>query len=233
ALERSRQETAKGLMSEDARDGSRTIYREQVVPLATELQAIAAKGRSAVDGSDLAGVEADKAAAAREEREMVIVAVLALIIALVVAVWITRSVTSGVRVLLVHVGEIVSNSTAELRRGLQALAKGDLTQEIHAPAPRIADPAGDEIGQLGTRFNELAEATDASLAASEEMRGALNGLLSDVSESAELVAATSQQVAATSDEGGRAVGEIAAAITDVAEGSERQLRMIESTRDAV
>ena len=233
ALEASRRETAKGLLTEDARTGSRTLYREQVVPLATQLQKIAAQGRSAVDGSDLAGVEADKAKAAQEEREMVIVAVLALLVALVVATWITRSVTSGVRVLLGHVGEIVSTSTAELRRGMQALAKGDLTQEIHAPAPRIENPAGDEIGQLGARFNELAEATDESLQAYEDMRGALNGLLSDVSQSAELVAATAEEVAATSDEGGRAVGEIAAAITDVADGSERQLRMIESTRDAV
>jgi methyl-accepting chemotaxis protein len=80
---------------------------------------------------------------------MVIVAILALIIAFAIAAWITRSVTSGVRVLLGHVGEIDSTSTAELRRGLQALAQGDLTQEIHAPAPRIEDPAGDEIGQLG------------------------------------------------------------------------------------
>ena len=40
-------------------------------------------------------------------------------------------------------------------------------------------------------------------------------------------------MASTSDEAGRAVGEIAAAVTDVAHGAERQVRMVESTRGAV
>jgi methyl-accepting chemotaxis protein len=40
-------------------------------------------------------------------------------------------------------------------------------------------------------------------------------------------------MASTSEETGRAVGEIASAISDVAQGAERQVRMVESTRSAV
>ena len=40
-------------------------------------------------------------------------------------------------------------------------------------------------------------------------------------------------MASTSEEAGRAVGEIASAVSDVAQGAERQVRMVESTRDAV
>ncbi|WP_157591956.1 methyl-accepting chemotaxis protein [Solirubrobacter soli] len=40
-------------------------------------------------------------------------------------------------------------------------------------------------------------------------------------------------MASTSEEAGRAVGEIASAVTDVAQGAERQIRMVESARDAV
>ncbi len=164
---------------------------------------------------------------------MIIVGIVALLLAFIVAFWITRSVTGGVRVLLGRMNDLSTGSSAELRRGLTALAAGDLTQQISARAPRVEDPAGDEIGQLGSRFNELGEATDASLDAYEEMRSALNLLLTDVSNTAGQVAATSEEMAATSDESGRAVGEIATAVGDVASGVERQLRMIESTREAV
>ena len=40
-------------------------------------------------------------------------------------------------------------------------------------------------------------------------------------------------MASTSEEAGRAVDEIASAVTDVAQGAERQVRMVESTREAV
>jgi methyl-accepting chemotaxis protein len=40
-------------------------------------------------------------------------------------------------------------------------------------------------------------------------------------------------MAATSEEAGSAVGEIAAAVADVAQGAERQVRMVESTRHAI
>ena len=49
---------------------------------------------------------------------------------------------------------------------------------------------------------------------------------------AQTVAAASQQMASTSDEAGRAVGEIANAVGEVASGAERQVRMVESTREA-
>ncbi len=39
-------------------------------------------------------------------------------------------------------------------------------------------------------------------------------------------------MASTSEEAGRAVGEIAHAVTDVATGAERQVRMVSDTREA-
>ena len=40
-------------------------------------------------------------------------------------------------------------------------------------------------------------------------------------------------MASTSDEAGRAAGEIAGAVGEVAQGAERQVRIVESTREAV
>ena len=61
----------------------------------------------------------------------------------------------------------------------------------------------------------------------------LRRLVGDVTDSAGTSTRRRARWRSTSDETGRAVGEIAAAVGDVAQGAERQVRMVESTREAV
>ena len=60
----------------------------------------------------------------------------------------------------------------------------------------------------------------------------LRDLVGKVSTTATALSASSVQMATTSQEAGRAVGEIASAVSDVAQGAERQVRVVESARDA-
>ena len=53
-----------------------------------------------------------------------------------------------------------------------------------------------------------------------------------MSGSADQVSTASQEMAATSEETGRATNEIAHAVGDVAQGAERQVRMVETARAA-
>jgi methyl-accepting chemotaxis protein len=89
------------------------------------------------------------------------------------------------------------------------VSEGDLTVEVQPRSERDA---------LGVAFARLGEN--------------LRGIVSDVTDGAGRLAASSEQMAATSDESGRAVGEIASAVTDVAQGAERQVRMVEAARNA-
>jgi methyl-accepting chemotaxis protein len=90
------------------------------------------------------------------------------------------------------------------------IADGDLTVDVQPRSER--DVLGNALGRMARN---------------------LRSLVGSVTDSADALSSASEQMAATSEEAGRAVGEIAAAVTDVAQGAERQVRMVESTKAAV
>jgi methyl-accepting chemotaxis protein len=99
--------------------------------------------------------------------------------------------------------EDVVGSFRELAIAAGAVADGDLTVTV---TPRS------EQDTLGKAFAAMVER--------------LRTLVDRISRSARDVSTASVQMAATSDEAGRAVGEIASAVTDVATGAERQVRAL-------
>jgi methyl-accepting chemotaxis protein len=91
----------------------------------------------------------------------------------------------------------------------ERVAAGDLTAEV---TPKS------EADLLGHSFARLVRE--------------LRGILGDVTGTAGTLSSASQQMAATSEDTGRGVGEIAAAITEVATGAERQVRQVDAIRTA-
>ena len=120
-----------------------------------------------------------------------------------------------------------------LSNALDAVADGDLTQALTPRTTPIEVKTADELGRLSATFNAMLGKAQHSIEAYNTMREGLSSAITEVSAGAGTVASASQQMASTSDEAGRAVGEIANAVGDVAQGAERQVRMVESTRDAV
>jgi methyl-accepting chemotaxis protein len=228
AVKLSRAETVKNV---EERDGSRGVYTSEVLPRVAGVEqaghALNAALTHEVDGD----MQTRTAAAKSHVREIVLLAIIALLLAIVVAVWITLGITRRVRLLLERMATLSGHCVTELQKGLRAMSEGDLTYEVEPVTPLIDDPASDEIGQLQSQFNEVRNNTVASVEAFNATRAALSQLIGDVSLSAGTVSSASQQMAATSDEAGRAVGEIAQAVTDVAQGAERQVRMVETTRE--
>jgi methyl-accepting chemotaxis protein len=121
---------------------------------------------------------------------------------------------------------------ADLQKGLRLVATGDLTFEVVPVTPPLEDLGTDEIGQIAASVNAIRESTQDSVAAYNETRASLNGIIGEVAGAAKLLSASSQEMATTSDEAGRAIGEIAHAVSDVATGAERQARMADRTRES-
>ena len=136
----------------------------------------------------------------------------------------------------------------EVQHVAEAIAKGDIEQSI-------AVHGHDEIGAMAGAFGSVIDylrrlATEARLVAGGDLtttfepaseRDVLGVAFADLAESMRRMvgeiqvasagfSSTSQQMAANSEETGRAVGEIAGAITEVAAGAERQVRMVEQPR---
>jgi methyl-accepting chemotaxis protein len=223
----SREETVKAV---EERDGSRNAYLERVAPaLETMSVRLGEVEKILIEDTEDAGHEAE-AGAASGERTILAVGLFAVLLAVGLAVFITRSVTRPVARILVALTALQERAIAGLQNGLKALAGGDLTVAVDRETPAIGITSTDEIGQVARTVDEIGEATIASVDQYNATRGALSDIVGQISGTAGSLSAASQQMASTSDEAGRAVGEIAHAVGDVAQGAERQVRMVESTK---
>ncbi|MBI5103989.1 MAG: methyl-accepting chemotaxis protein [Solirubrobacterales bacterium] len=227
ALALSRKET---IAQAEERDGSRTTYLEQYLPAQKKLAAATEQLRKAV-AADLAASTAGIGDKARSgQRVLLLVGAVALLLALALAVVITRSVTVPTRRLVASLRTVQEQDLTALDAGLQAMARGDLTHRVEPVTEPIGDSARDEVGEAARVVDEVIEQSHASLEAYEQMRTELGDLLGGVRRSATGVTQASAQMAATSQESGRAIGEIASAMTDLARGSERQIAAVDEVR---
>jgi methyl-accepting chemotaxis protein len=124
-----------------------------------------------------------------------------------------------------------------LGEGLAAVAEGDLTVDAHAVTTPLTAAPGDQIGELGEVFNVMLGQAQGGLQSYNAMRVRLNErmgtMVGEIGTLAGQVAASSQELSASAQQTGVAIGEIATAVGTVAEGAERQVNLIETTREAV
>ena len=165
------------------------------------------------------------------KRTIIIVAIVALLLAGACAVLITRGITRGVAAILERLGSLRDNDTTDLAAGLAAVAGSDLTRDVTDDG-RDREPGRNGVGRVAD-VNEIVANTSASIDAYNEMREQLADLVGELSQSAGTRLVRFAADGRDLEEAGRAVGEIASAVSDVAQGAERQVRMVESTRAAV
>jgi methyl-accepting chemotaxis protein len=166
---------------------------------------------------------------------LIVLGLVAVLIALAIALLLSRSIVSGVRQVLtaadgIAEGDIDQDVTVSSKDevGQMAAAFGRLVayvREMAGTADRIAQ------GDLTQKIEPRSE-KDVLGVAFRDMQENLSSLVGSVSTSAQNLSAASQEMASNSEEAGRAVGEIAQAVSDVAEGAERQVRSVEAAQAA-
>jgi methyl-accepting chemotaxis protein len=224
AVAASRQET---IDRAEERDGSRMIYTDRIVPLLdSHLLPAVEKLQDAIAADTRADVAAAADRAGAGQTQLLAVGVAALLLAIALAVLITRSVTVPVRALAARLRSVQERDLTALQSGVQALAAGDLTVAVSPATEPLGDRGRDEVGQAARTVDAVVDQARASIAAYEQTRAELGALLGGVTRSARGVADASSQMARSSEEAGRAVTEITAAITDLAQGSERQIGVV-------
>ncbi|UUY02666.1 methyl-accepting chemotaxis protein [Svornostia abyssi] len=180
---------------------------------------------------DLVTEAADiRAAATRDVRLYALLVLAAIAAGLGIAFVVARQLRRAVATVLDRLRTLSGEDVPSVARGITAMADGDLTVTAQASTAPIARPGRDEIGQIGSAVNDIADGTGQMAHAYNETRATLASMLEQVSATAQTVSSSSQEMAATSQEAGTATGEIAHAITDMAHGAERQVRMVESAR---
>jgi methyl-accepting chemotaxis protein len=167
--------------------------------------------------------------------QLIVVALISLLLAAAVALFLSRQITSGVGQMMraaegISEGDVEQSVTLDSKDELGRMAGAfrrmiDYLKDMAGAADRVA--AGDLTVEVAPRSER-----DALGTAYGEMQNNLSSLIGEVAGNANTVASASQQMASTSDEAGRAVGEIANAVGDVAQGAERQVRMVEAARES-
>ena len=227
ALALSRQETVNNV---EERDGSRDLYVKTFIPLAARQAAALRAVDEAVHKSAGEAVAEAKSSASAGQRLIAIVGAGALLLAAGLAFWVIRSITRPIAALRARFETLDEQDLEQLSGALKATSDGDLTREVRSVTRRVDVTSHDELGELSERFNGMLDKTHSSIDAYNAMRAQLGQLISQVTSNAGSVSAASKQMASTSSEGGRAVDEIAHAVGDVAQGAERQARMVETIR---
>jgi methyl-accepting chemotaxis protein len=230
AIAQSRKETVANV---EERDGSRTTYTDKVVPALAAFEAADHKLVNQLKADNAKALADTAAKASSGQRTIWIVVILALVLSAAMAYVITRSITRPVALLVERLQSVTSNCLASLGRGLEAVARGDLTVGAEPGTEKIGSTARDEIGVASASVDELVDGARDSIAAYETTRANLGEMLGQVSRNAQDVSAASQQVASGSEESGRAMSEITHAVTEVAGGAERQVRMVASASESV
>ncbi len=174
-----------------------------------------------------------RAAQTNGEMVEIILAAVALLIAGLIGLLMTRGIKRSVRPVLERLKSLNDHCAADLRDALGRMAEGDMTYDIQPVTPPIEHVGSDEIGQIAAAVNGIRERLIASIHAYNAGRESLQGMIGSVAETAVTVGSSSEQMASTSEEGGRANGEIARAVDEIAQGAERQAQMIEQAKGAV
>jgi methyl-accepting chemotaxis protein len=158
--------------------------------------------------------------------------VLALIVASLMAVLITRYVSGGLAPLLDRLQSLRDRDSADLRGGLEAMANGDLTRTVECTTERIEITDRAEIGAACAAVNEIRDATAASIDSYNAMRRELDRAIGQVADASRTIATTSAELAATSHQASRAVEQTRLGIGQVADGAAQQARMIDQANVA-
>jgi methyl-accepting chemotaxis protein len=201
----------------------------QETSYAASLKAVNALVDSMRDDAKAADAHITAVHSSSRRLELILLA-LAALVAVGVGYVITTRLKPAVRSILAGLRSLSEHDSADLARGLEAMAIGDLTQEVTVQTEPVAVASRDEFGEVADAVDQVRERLASSVEAYNASRGSLAAMIDEVSHSATSVSDASREMANASEEAGRAVGEIAGAIGEATAGAERQARRVESSK---
>ena len=167
------------------------------------------------------------------ERMILIVAAIATLIGAALSLFITRSVTRPVAVVVERLAMLRDHCVAEPVVGRPRHGRRRPDPDGHARSRRSSRTrARTSSARSRARSTRSAPASSTPSSRTTPPRSPCATLVGSVQNNAGVLSAASEQMASTSEEAGRAVGEIASAVSDVAQGAERQVRSVEEAKQA-
>jgi methyl-accepting chemotaxis protein len=215
-----------------SRQAASRLYATQAGPMNGTLDGLAAQLVNASNARASADVARINSSARSSKTMTIVVLMLSVLFGVGLSVAASRSIKRGVVMILDRIRSLQDGCATDLKTGIEGLAAGDLTIDVRPVTAPIESPSNDELGQVAQAVNGIRDRLAATIDAYNATRANLSAMVSSMSGSAEQVSVASREMASTSDETGRTTNEIAHALGDVAQGAERQVRMVETAKHA-
>ncbi len=146
--------------------------------------------------------------------EMLVLGAISVAVAIVVATFLGRTIGGATRTLSEQLEKLAKGGVHDLSLALQAMGRGDLTQECKIVSKPLEVRTDDDLGRMMRSCNELREAVVRSIEGYNEARRSLAAMVEQLRAAALQVEETSGALSAATEQSGRAS-------TEIAQGSER------------
>lgn len=185
--------------------------------------------KTKVDLAQTRNKQLDRAYVTERNVSLALIA-LSTLLGISIAWYLARGMQRALQSMVYALRSLNQNCIADIRAGMEGMARGDLTQEVRWVTKTIEDLPGDEIGDAGRTVNEIRDKIIATVGSYNQMRANLAATVGAVSATARELDGSAREVASMAEETGRVVGEITSAVGEMAEGAEQQVRMVDSVR---
>lgn len=157
-----------------------------------------------------------------------LITAIAMITGVVLAIVSTRIIAGPLMRLQAGLHKLESVTVADLSKGIDALARADLSYRLTSSAVRLGEKRNDEIGQAIASFDGMAENLERVVTSYNQSMTELSGVIQEVRHSSATVLDTSSSVATATQESGSAATEIAQGSTSLAQIADESNRIVEA-----
>ncbi|MCL4465445.1 MAG: methyl-accepting chemotaxis protein [Chloroflexi bacterium] len=189
-----------------------------------------------IDANEHIAATADKEGTATYESSrlvMLAIIIVALLMGIGIAFFLSRAIAGGLGKLCRAADHLSSTDLPNLVRVADAIADGDLTQQLSIQKQEVDVDSKDEVGDMAAAFNQMAGQIAAAGDAFARMTDGLRALVGQVSSNAQELASSSSQLSSAANQVGSATQEIAASVQQVAKGAQEQSANVADTSNSM
>jgi methyl-accepting chemotaxis protein len=163
----------------------------------------------------------------------ILISIVALVLGMIVANFLARRISTGLRSTTRALGEIVAHDVTAFTTAIDRLAQGDLTTRIASNRQALAVVGVDEVAQLTQTYNELAHSLGNMALRYTTAIDGMRSLIVGVVSASTSVAAASDEASAAAQQSARAIEQISLAVDRVSHGAADQAVQITATATAL
>ena len=164
---------------------------------------------------------------------IVVIAIISVIAALVIGVYLSWSISGGVRKVADSATDMAEKVLPSLVQVLKAISGGDLTKRAQFVVERVDIKSNDEIGEMGTAFNSMADRVEETGNSINDLADNFRELIGQVRATAGDLGDASTQLAGAAQQAGQATQGISATSQQLAGGAQEQTESMETTTSAM